>query len=92
MRQCSVHVTRAGKRPKQLLRIPTCIDHMNKMSSEAGTTLACTRWNNPEVLAERREARRRRLAADFARFPVTPAEAEQIRALLPPVTEQDGDA
>jgi hypothetical protein len=51
---------------------------------ERGSAAVTARWNSPEWLEPRRVARLRKIKELVSKFPVTPEEAEQLRALLPP--------
>lgn len=58
--------------------------------SAAARRASRARWDAPHYQAARRQARDRKIAALLARFPVTPDEAEAIRAMLPPPTAERG--
>jgi hypothetical protein len=58
-------------------------------SEAAGRALALARWESPEWIERRSMARCRKIKQMLARSPITPQEAAELRALLPPVDGSD---
>lgn len=73
-------------RISRFVRITGFMTKASLFTSEVASELSRAWWDSEAGQQRRREIRDRKIAELLAKFPVTEAEADEIRALLPPVT------